>query len=199
MPVKAIKNHIIFKFNDEIVRKTDTGRERTQFVDSTEWGFEISNYDEGTKTPRWVTVISVGPEVVDTIKVGSKILVEALQWTESIEVDGEPHWRTDEDKIILVDEGGLIPLQDRVIIARSKNNAVSTGGIVISSAPDEKSTEGEILAIGCGKTTETGKLIRLDVKIGDRVVFGELSGVSAKIKGKVLLFLREEDILGILI
>jgi len=199
MPVKAIKNHIIFKFDDEIVRKTDTGRERTQFAEKSDWGFEISNYDEGTKTPRWVTVISVGPEVADTITVGSHVLVEPLQWTESIEVDGEPHWRTDEDKILLVKQDSLLPLQDHVLVTRAKNEAKSMGGIIISGAADEKSTEGRILAIGCGKTLESGKLIPLDVQIDDNIVFGALSGVPAKIDGKVLLILREEDILGILV
>ncbi len=199
MPVRAIKNHIIFKFNDEIVRKTDTGRERTQFAEKSDWGFEISNYDESAKQPRWVTVVSVGPEVVDSIKVGSQVLIEALQWTESIEVDAEPHWRTDEDKVLLVKQDNLLPLQDRVMITRAKNEAKSTGGIIISGAADEKSTEGKILAIGCGKTTDSGKLIPLDVRVGDNVVFGELSGISTKIEEKVILILREEDILGILV
>ncbi len=102
MPVKAIQNHIIFKFNDEIVRKSDTGRDRTQFAESTNWGFEISNYDEGTKKPRWVTVVSVGPRVIEDIEVGSQVLVEALKWTEAIKVDGEPHWRTDEDNVLAI-------------------------------------------------------------------------------------------------
>lgn len=103
MKLRAIKNHIIFHFEDEIVRKSDTGRDRTQFAESTEWGFEISNYDEGTKKPRWVTVLSIGPAVSEEIEVGSRILVEALAWTEAIKFEGVSYWRTDESKVMAVD------------------------------------------------------------------------------------------------
>ena len=103
--IKAIKNHIIFQFEDEIVRKTDTGRDRLQFAESTNWGFEVSSYDEGTKVPRWGTVKSVGHEVKSDIAVGSRILIEALAWTEALVFNGEPIWRTDESKVLAVDEG----------------------------------------------------------------------------------------------
>lgn len=102
--IRAIKNHIIFQFEDEIVRRTDTGRDRAQFNEKTDWGFEISNYDEGTKTPRWGIVKSVGHEVKSNIAVGSRILIEALAWTESLVFNGEPIWRTDETKVLAMDE-----------------------------------------------------------------------------------------------
>lgn len=104
LKIKPIKNNIIFQFEDKIVRKTDTGRDRSQFEESTEWGFTISSYDEGTKTPRWGRVLAVGHEVKEDIKVGSRILIEALAWTESLMFNGIPIWRTNETKILAIDE-----------------------------------------------------------------------------------------------
>ena len=102
--IKAIRNHVIFQFEDEIVRKSDHGKSRSQFAEKTDWGFEISSYDEGTKTPRWGIVVSVGNEVVPDVQVGSRILIEPLQWTEAIELEGDKYWRTDDQKIMAVDE-----------------------------------------------------------------------------------------------
>jgi len=102
--LRPIRNHIIFQFEDQVVRKTDTGRDRSQFADTTDWGFEISSYDEGTKKNRWCRVISVGNEVKEKIVKGSRILVEALAWTEAVKFEGDLYWRTDETKILLLDE-----------------------------------------------------------------------------------------------
>ncbi len=103
-PIRAIKNHIIFQFENEIVRKSDTGRNRTQFSEKTDWGFEISSYDESTKSPQWAKVISVGPLVIDDITHGSRILIEALQWTEVFNINGISYWRTDDMKVMALDE-----------------------------------------------------------------------------------------------
>lgn len=102
--LRAIKNRIIFQFEDGIVRKTDTGRNRSQFAEKTDWGFEISNYDEGTKSPRWGIAVSVGPDVVENIKKGSRMLIEPLQWTEALKLEGVSFWSTDESKIMALDE-----------------------------------------------------------------------------------------------
>ncbi len=103
--LRAIKNRIIFQFEDEIVRKSDTGKKRSQFAERTDWGFEISNYDESAKAPRWGIVTSVGPDIVEKeIKKGSKVLIESLQWTEAMKIDGTSFWGTDESKIMALDE-----------------------------------------------------------------------------------------------
>lgn len=102
--IKAIRNHVIFQFEDAIVRKSDHGKQRKQFEEKTDWGFQLSNYDDGAKTPKWGIVIAVGREVIPDIQVGSRILIEPLQWTEAIELEGESYWRTDDQKIMAIDE-----------------------------------------------------------------------------------------------
>lgn len=101
--LRPIKNSIIFQFEDNTVRKTDMGRSRTQFAETTDWGFETSSYDESTKTPRWGKVKFVGDEVYEDIKVGSRILVEALQWTEGFEFEDERYWKTNDTKVLMID------------------------------------------------------------------------------------------------
>lgn len=102
--IKAIRNHVIFQFEDAIKKKTNCGKETRQFEEVTDWGFEISNYDDGAKNPRWGIVVSIGHEVTSDIEVGSKILVEALQWTEAMEVDGQSYWRTDDSHLMAIDD-----------------------------------------------------------------------------------------------
>ena len=101
--IKAIRNHIIFQFEREVVRKSDNGYTRNQFKDTTDWGFEINSYDESSKEPQWGIALSVGSEV-EEVKVGDRILVEALQWTEGIDTDDGKVWRTDETKVMAIDE-----------------------------------------------------------------------------------------------
>jgi hypothetical protein len=102
--IKAIRNHIVFRFENSIAKKTSSGKRVKQFEEVTDWGFEISSYDEGTKAPRWGIVISVGHEVIDDIQVGSRILIEPLAWTEGVEVDDITYWRTDDAKVMAIDE-----------------------------------------------------------------------------------------------
>ena len=101
--LKAIRNHIIFQFEREVVRKSDNGTARVQFKDSTDWGFEHSSYDESSKEPQWGIALSVGNEVSE-VKEGDRILIEALQWTHGIELGDEMVWRTDEQQVIAVDD-----------------------------------------------------------------------------------------------
>jgi chaperonin GroES len=90
------------------------------------------------------------------------------------------------------------PLQDRVIIKRVKEEEKSKGGIIIPDTAKEKPIEGEIIAVGNGKVQEDGTVRKLDVKVGDRVLFGKYSGTEVKIDGEERLIIREDDILGVL-
>ena len=90
------------------------------------------------------------------------------------------------------------PLQDRVILKRVKEEEKTKGGIIISDTAKEKPIEGEVVAVGSGKTLEDGTVRKLDVKVGDRVLFGKYSGTEVKIDGEERLIVREDDILGIL-
>jgi chaperonin GroES len=90
------------------------------------------------------------------------------------------------------------PLHDRVIVKRIEEERKSAGGIVIPDTAAEKPDQGEIIAVGKGKKDENGKLIALDVKVGDRILFGKYSGQTVKVKGDELLVMREEDIMGVI-
>ena len=90
------------------------------------------------------------------------------------------------------------PLQDRVIVKRLEEEEKTKGGIIIPDTAKEKPQEGKVTAVGKGKVTEDGKLIPMDVKVGDRILFGKYSGAEIKIAGEEHLIIREEDILGII-
>ncbi len=90
------------------------------------------------------------------------------------------------------------PLQDRLIVKRIGDEEKSKGGIIIPDTAKEKPMEGLVIAVGKGKRTDDGKLIGLDVKEGDRVLFGKYAGTDVKIDGEELLIMREDDILGII-
>ena len=90
------------------------------------------------------------------------------------------------------------PLQDRVIVRRLEEEEKTKGGIIIPDTAKEKPQEGKVIAVGKGKVTEEGKLISLDVKPGDRILFGKYSGTEIKIEGEEHLIMREEDILGVI-
>jgi chaperonin GroES len=90
------------------------------------------------------------------------------------------------------------PLQDRVIVKRVPEETKTKGGIIIPDTAKEKPMEGLVVSVGKGKTADDGKLIKPDVKAGDRILFGKYSGTEVKIDGDELLIMREDDILGIL-
>jgi chaperonin GroES len=90
------------------------------------------------------------------------------------------------------------PLQDRVIVKRLEEEEKTKGGIIIPDTAKEKPQEGKVLAVGKGKITEDGKVVPLDVKVGDRILFGKYAGTEIKIEGEEHLIMREEDILGII-
>ncbi len=90
------------------------------------------------------------------------------------------------------------PLHDRVIVRRLEEERKSPGGIVIPDTAKEKPIQGEIVAVGQGKLLEDGKVRPLDVKVGDKVLFGKYSGTEVKIGNEELLVMREEDIMGVI-
>ena len=90
------------------------------------------------------------------------------------------------------------PLQDRVIVKRIEEEGKTKGGIIIPDTAKEKPMEGLVISVGKGKTADDGKLIKLDVKAGDRILFGKYSGTEVKIDGVEHLIMREDDILGII-
>ena len=90
------------------------------------------------------------------------------------------------------------PLHDRVVVKRIEEEAKTAGGIIIPDTAKEKPQQGEVIAVGPGARDEAGKVNPLDVKVGDRVLFGKWSGSEVKIDGEELLIMKESDILGIL-
>lgn len=90
------------------------------------------------------------------------------------------------------------PLRDRVIVRRLEEATKTKGGIIIPDSAKEKPQEGEVVAVGSGKVLEDGKVVPLDIKKGDRILFGKYSGTEVKIDGEELLMMREEDILGVI-
>ncbi|WP_417410841.1 co-chaperone GroES [Hoeflea sp.] len=90
------------------------------------------------------------------------------------------------------------PLHDRVVVRRVESEEKTKGGIIIPDTAKEKPQEGEIIAVGSGNRDEAGKLVPLDVKAGDRVLFGKWSGTEIKLDGEDLLIMKESDVMGVL-
>jgi chaperonin GroES len=90
------------------------------------------------------------------------------------------------------------PLHDRVVVRRIDADEKTAGGIIIPDTAKEKPSQGEVIAVGPGGRDESGKLVPIDVKIGDTVLFGKWSGTDVKLDGKELLIMKESDILGVI-
>jgi len=90
------------------------------------------------------------------------------------------------------------PLHDRVVVRRVEADTKSAGGIIIPDSAQEKPAEGEVVSVGTGGRDEAGKLVPMDVKAGDRVLFGKWSGTEVKIGGEDLLIMKESDVMGII-
>lgn len=90
------------------------------------------------------------------------------------------------------------PLHDRVVVRRIEAEAKSKGGIIIPDTAKEKPQEGEIVAVGAGARDESGKIVPLDVKAGDRILFGKWSGTEIKFNGEDLLIMKEADVMGVI-
>jgi chaperonin GroES len=89
------------------------------------------------------------------------------------------------------------PLHDRVVVRRVDADAKTKGGIIIPDTAQEKPQEGEVIAVGPGARDESGKLVAMDVKAGDRILFGKWSGTEVRLEGEDLLIMKESDILGV--
>ena len=98
----------------------------------------------------------------------------------------------------LVTKTTLRPLHDRILVKRLAEGDEKHGSIIIPDSAKEKPQEGQVIAVGTGKVTEAGRTIPLDVKAGDRILFGKYSGSEVKLDGQEYLTMREEDVLGIL-
>ena len=92
---------------------------------------------------------------------------------------------------------GLKPLNDRVLVKRLESEERTASGLYIPDTAKEKPSKGEVVAVGPGKRDEAGKLLPMDVKVGDRVLFGKYSGQTVKVGGEEFLVMREEDIMGV--
>ncbi len=90
------------------------------------------------------------------------------------------------------------PLHDRIIVKRIEDERTTPGGIVIPDSATEKPMQGEVLAVGNGKMLENGEQRALDVKVGDRVLFGKYSGTEVKVSGEEVLVMREDDVMGVI-
>jgi chaperonin GroES len=90
------------------------------------------------------------------------------------------------------------PLHDRIIVKRVEEEEKTKGGIIIPDTAKEKPIEGKVIAVGKGRTTEDGKIVAMDVKVGDRVLFSKYAGTEVKIDGREHLIMKEKDILGII-
>jgi len=95
-------------------------------------------------------------------------------------------------------EIGVRPLHDRILVRRTAEETKTAGGIIIPDSAKEKPQRGEIVAAGKGRVSDDGKIMPLEVKVGDKVLFGKYSGTELKLNGEELLMMREEDILGII-
>lgn len=92
----------------------------------------------------------------------------------------------------------LRPLQDRILVQRVEEETTTKGGIIIPDTAKEKPAEGKVVAVGNGKVGEDGKRVALEVKKGDRILFGKYSGTEVKVSGEEYLIMREDDVLGII-
>jgi chaperonin GroES len=90
------------------------------------------------------------------------------------------------------------PLHDRVVVRRVESEEKTAGGIIIPDTAKEKPSEGEVIAVGPGGRDENGKLTPMDVKVGDRILFGKWSGTEVKLNGEELLIMKESDIMGVI-
>ena len=110
----------------------------------------------------------------------------------------QPDLKSEPAKGNLMSKSKFRPLHDRVVVKRIDAEEKTKGGIIIPDTAKEKPSQGEITAVGPGGRDEAGKLIPIDIKVGDRVLFGKWSGTEVKLDGEELLIMKESDIMGVL-
>jgi chaperonin GroES len=113
-------------------------------------------------------------------------------------LDGGPDLNTEPPEGTVMAKTQFRPLHDRVVVKRIDAEEKTKGGIIIPDSAKEKPSQGEITAVGPGGRDEAGKLIPIDLKVGDRVLFGKWSGTEVKLDGEELLIMKESDIMGVL-
>jgi chaperonin GroES len=113
-------------------------------------------------------------------------------------LDGKPDLKTKPPKGTVMAKTQFRPLHDRVVVKRIDAEEKTKGGIIIPDSAKEKPQEGLVVAVGPGGRDEAGKLIPIDIKTGDRVLFGKWSGTEIKLDGEELLIMKESDIMGVL-
>jgi chaperonin GroES len=113
--------------------------------------------------------------------------------------DSKPDLKTKPPKGTVMAKIKFRPLHDRVVVKRIDAEEKTKGGIIIPDSAKEKPSQGEITAVGPGGRDENGKLIPIDLKVGDRVLFGKWSGTEVKLDGEELLIMKESDIMGVLV
>jgi chaperonin GroES len=111
---------------------------------------------------------------------------------------GQPRPENEPPKGTVMAKSRFRPLHDRVVVKRIDAEAKTKGGIIIPDSAKEKPSQGEITAVGPGGRDEAGKLIPIDLEVGDRVLFGKWSGTEVKLDGEELLIMKESDIMGVL-
>ena len=110
-----------------------------------------------------------------------------------------PVWRNLKNLFVLKENDmAFRPLHDRVLVRRIEADEKTAGGIIIPDTAKEKPQEGEVIAVGPGARDESGKLVELDVKVGDRILFGKWSGTEIKLNGEDLLIMKESDVMGVI-
>jgi co-chaperonin GroES (HSP10) len=106
LKLRMLRNDILFQFEDDKAVWNDGKLSQVGFKEKTSWGLEIISPTPSAKSPRWARVLEVGPEVNQKdIKIGSRILIEHLMWTNAVEIDRVEYWKTNDEKILAVDEG----------------------------------------------------------------------------------------------
>src|SRR5665213_2580443 len=113
-------------------------------------------------------------------------------------LDGKPDFRTEPPEGTVMAKSKFRPLHDRVVVKRIDAEEKTKGGIIIPDSAKEKPQEGLVVAVGPGGRDEAGKLIPIDIRNGDRVLFGKWSGTEIKLDGEELLIMKESDIMGVL-
>jgi len=109
-----------------------------------------------------------------------------------------PVWNLKDLFVLKENDMAFRPLHDRVLVRRIEADEKTAGGIIIPDTAKEKPQEGEVIAVGPGARDESGKLVELDVKVGDRILFGKWSGTEIKLNGEDLLIMKESDVMGVI-
>jgi chaperonin GroES len=126
------------------------------------------------------------------------VLPLAVSNTPCVPIHCQPDLQTDRPEGTVMAKTKFRPLHDRVVVKRIDAEEKTKGGIIIPDTAKEKPSQGEITAVGPGGRDEAGKLIPIDLKVGDRVLFGKWSGTEIKLDGEELLIMKESDIMGVL-